>query len=245
MSPSKSANSQTSMTDYITKTAEKKRKLSGEGDDESILARIEPMMAEIAAMKPTIDDTNSVVKSIKIDQASLAKKVTSNTQKIKENSTKLNVMEQRYYETTIEISGVNKTSLEARQNDLTNFVVNLVNKLPNVHINANQIEKPYARVIKTKPEASTIIIVKFLSKSVKAVVMEAKRKSEVKDGVYFNEVMISAYRTLHYEARKFRKEGKIHSVWVRDGIVIVRGVEGGPAKKVFTAADLEAVVEKA
>lgn len=234
---------QKSILDFVSATTkQKKRRIEGDEDEheDSLAETLLPLLTDIASIKPTVEDTNKVVKTLKKEQTALKQTVNANTKSIADLTTRMNVIDQRYYEAMMEISGIDADVLEATRNTLTSYTLGVIKKTsPNV--NGSHVEFAYIRKLKVGQGEKSIIVVKFSSKSTRLTVMIDRRNAKLKDGIYFNEVLTSAGRKLLFEARKLRKEGKLLHVWTRDGAVCVRKNEEAPMKKILSITDLTAV----
>lgn len=217
----------------------KKRRLVevvGESGDDSADPLL-PLLTEIASIKPTVEDTNKVVKNLQTNHAALSRTVNDNSKAILNLSSRINIIDQRYYESMMEISGVGPATIENAKDNLHAYALEII-QTTSPSITASHFDKPYVRKFKVAAGEKVVIVLRFYSKSVRVMVMAARRNAKLNDGIFFNEILTSANRALSYEARKAKKEGKIAQVWTLDGTVCVRKTEGAPMKKIFSITDL-------
>lgn len=231
---------QSSIIDYLLGPNNSKKRKGDETMDEDENARhqLQALLTDLATIKPTVEDTNTVVKSLQQSQAAIKEDVKKNSARIDDLATRVNAIDQRQYEAMIEISGVKTELLNAHKNNISSYARDIVNKLPSVNLTPSQIEFAYIRSFATKGIQRSVIVVKFCNKTLRSKIMEEKRKTKSSDGVFFEEVLTSTNRALKFEARQLKKNGKLCHVWIRDGIICVRKSEGSPVIKIRTPDDL-------
>lgn len=234
---------QKSILDFITQKKEKNKKRKHEEDDEDsddgLVETLLPILTDLASIKPTVEDTNKVVKNLNKEQAALTKTVNNNTKSIANLSTRMNIIDQRYYEAMMEICGISPATLEATKNTLAPYTLEII-KRTSPSITSSHLDSPYIRKFKVGQGQGekAVIVVRFYSKSARVMVMSDRRNAKLNDGIFFNEVLTRESRSLLFEARKLKKEGKLQHVWTRDGTICVRKTEGAPMKKILSTSDL-------
>lgn len=176
---------------------------------------------KLTSMQNSIDDNNQLITNIN-------NKCFQNEEKIDVLSTKASVVDQRYLNDRIEITGI----VEGTINPKLNVKTQVVKFFKELLIEVEPVEVANAYLMKRKTrdnEGKLICVVVFLHEAIKSRVM--KRKMEQTTGpsakYFFNEVLTPLNRKLVYHARQMKKEGKFSNVGTLNGQVFVKKIPGG------------------
>ena len=98
-------------------------------------------------------------------------------------------------------------------------------KLPNVELKLENIDKCFCLKVKSNPEKPTNlprpILVKFSSYNTRSAIYKAKKQLKESDGRYFiNEDLIPKISSLFAKTCELRSEGYIEKAWTHDSVIL-------------------------
>lgn len=141
-------------------------------------------------------------------------------------------------------------NIPVQPNENTVKLVQEIGKAVKMDVKEEMVDACH-RLPTNDPQKIPPIVVKFVRRIDKELLMDCKRKNRkdlstrhielaVPDDrtVFFNESLTPAYRHLLYEARQLKRNKRIAYVWVRNGSVLARKQEKGPAVVIKTKNDI-------
>lgn len=178
----------------------------------SLTVEIFPMQTEIASTRPTVEDTSKVVKPFHKDQTLLKETASINSQNVIDIQTRMNIIDQHYYESMSETSGTEVNIFEPMKGDMLEPTLQIIQETSK-NVTAVSIKSTKIRKFKVTAGVKAFIVAKFYSKITKTSVMDDRKKSKLNDGLFFNEIPSNTNRSSLFEARKLKKEGNLCHEW--------------------------------
>jgi hypothetical protein len=145
----------------------------------------------------------------------------------------VNDIQQEKLATHMEITGVPKTAIDQRQQDLTALAREIITSF-GVTIEPSAVQHAFARTIEKIDKS--IIVVLFRSVEEKARIMRTKRESMDKRPIFFDHRLTQTNRVLFSAARKAARESGGKAFVNRGRVFIVKDTN---KMRVFSPNDIE------
>ena len=141
---------------------------------------------------------------------------------IKTRLNKIDRVEQQQRINNLMFCGLKEKDNENTTEEIINFVKE---KLPNVELKLENIDKCFCLKVKSNPEKPTNlprpILVKFSSYNTRSAIYKAKKQLKESDGRYFiNEDLIPKISSLFAKTCELRSEGYIEKAWTHDSVIL-------------------------
>lgn len=173
------------------------------------------------------------ISQIKEETAQNSKIIATVTSEQKEIASRLNMLEQDRLNNSIEISGLNSSTMNSQKSpeEIASQILNIYN--------VNNFQSAYKREVTVKSERKSLLIVTFKSYQEKMDALNRKRTADMGKNctVYFNHSLTSSNRTLYMRARAIAKSLKCKAA-ISYGRVFIRNPDEKLGTRIKSELDL-------
>lgn len=194
-------------------------------------ASLDLLSSQYDTVLQSLEIQKTELKDIRKETCDLADQLATSNARLQQLETEVDKLETYSRRNNIEIHGIKQSANE----DLNVVLASIADKLQLPVPDENEVDAVHR--IKGKPSKEPPILVKFFKRATREKWIE-KRTALRDEDIFINENLTYSVKKLHWLTKCAAKEKQYRFVWVRNGRIYMRKMEGGTVIRIDKEEDL-------